>query len=346
MTRTRTTHCIGLAILALFLTACGGESNGRSTRPAVNGTCEDPGGLPSAINCVQAGFTAELVAVAPDIVTRMAFASDGRLFFSVKNGAIRVIDAGGSLLATPFATLTVLNGAEQGLLGLALSPDFDSDGHMYVLASVNDGSNKTQVIRLTDSNDDNVSDSQLVLIDNLPTAVTGDAGDILFLPDGTFLVSIGDQDVPSSAQDDGGLAGRILRYRDNNGTVEIPSNNPYGSSDPEYCRGLRDSYDLCLHAGTGGVFGTENGPNSNDELNYIQSGKNYGWPDYPEDLPGSEVGLRIQLWSDVIVPTGLCFHDGTGWGDAFKDTIFLCSYDDERVLRVYYTELPVPESDQ
>ncbi|MGE0431561.1 MAG: sorbosone dehydrogenase family protein, partial [Planctomycetota bacterium] len=89
-----------------------------------------------------------------------------------------------------------------------------------------------------------------------------------------------------------------------------------------------------LHVPTGGIYATENGTTSNDELNYLISGKNYGWPSLPMGFPGAQVGLRIRLWPDVIVPTGIVFHDGTGWGAGFADTLFLCSYGDERVFRM------------
>src|SRR5213080_3262948 len=75
----------------------------------------------------------------------LAFASDGRIFFAERNtGSIRIIDAGGSLLPTPFYTLTnTATAGERGLLGLALDPGFPSTPYMYAYQTYNDAANGT-----------------------------------------------------------------------------------------------------------------------------------------------------------------------------------------------------------
>ena len=77
----------------------------------------------------------ELVADGLSFPSNMAFAPDGRLFFAEKDtGDIRVIEDG-HLLPDPFAHIDVLSAAEQGLLGLALDPAFDTDPWVYVYYS-------------------------------------------------------------------------------------------------------------------------------------------------------------------------------------------------------------------
>src|SRR5207249_12312759 len=68
----------------------------------------------------------------------LAFASDGRIFFAERNtGNIRIIDAGGSLLPTPFYTLTnTATAGERGLLGLTLDPAFPSTPHVYAYQKI------------------------------------------------------------------------------------------------------------------------------------------------------------------------------------------------------------------
>ena len=81
------------------------------------------------------GFTETLVASGVPVPTAMAFAPDGRLFVTQQNGQLRVI-RNGTLLATPFVTLTVDANGERGLLGVAFDPDFATNQFVYVYYTV------------------------------------------------------------------------------------------------------------------------------------------------------------------------------------------------------------------
>src|SRR5262249_29370660 len=87
-----------------------------------------------------------------DFPTNLAFAPDGRMFFTEKEtGNIRVVEDG-KLLAEPFATLPVQDGGESGLLGLVLDPDFASSPYVYVYStSSGDGKNHVARIRASDT---------------------------------------------------------------------------------------------------------------------------------------------------------------------------------------------------
>jgi glucose/arabinose dehydrogenase len=133
---------------------------------------------------------------------------------------------------------------------------------------------------------------------------------------------VGDSDRADSAQEEGALSGRVLRYTAAGG---VPADNPSPGS-PEWCRGLRNTFAICVHPTTGGLFGADNGPASDDELNFLQPGKNFGWPSLPAGTPGGDVGFRITRWMDVIVPTALSWS-----GDA---ALYLTAYDDGSVRRL------------
>ena len=96
--------------------------------------------LPPAVESLADGFAAEVVTdglPGNPKAAKIALAPDGRIFFiEVDTGNVRIIDASGALLATPFVTLQVLGGGHQGLLGLALDPAFATNGFVYVQACV------------------------------------------------------------------------------------------------------------------------------------------------------------------------------------------------------------------
>ena len=77
------------------------------------------------------GFSETLVASGLSNPTTMQFAPDGRLFISEQGGRLRVVK-GGSLLPTPFVSVTVNSSGERGLLGIAFDPAFASNHFVYV----------------------------------------------------------------------------------------------------------------------------------------------------------------------------------------------------------------------
>lgn len=285
---------------------------------------------------LSAGFAAEIVMDGLATPVKIALAPDGRLFFNeLESGDTRVIRADGTLQATPFAHTDVLTAGHQGLLGLTLHPDFATNGYVYVMATT-EGSGMTvdriQVKRYRAAAGEETGQEETVIIDDLPVGSINNGGDLAFgieSPDPRLYMTIGDQNTPALSQADGSPAGRLLRF---GADGSIPGDNPL-PADPEWCRGLRNTFGIAVHPTTGTVFGVDNGPMSDDELNYLNKGKNFEWGGLPPMFPPQDVGIIIESWPDVIVPTALAWHDGTGWGTTYDNNLFMTSYDDEAIRR-------------
>ncbi len=288
---------------------------------------------PDGVEFLEAGFVIEQLHSGLDVPVKLAFLPDGRLLFNeLLNGRTRVIASDGTLLTTPFATTTVNTGGEQGLLGLAVSPTFESDGHVFVLATVPaDGPQpiRNQVIRYTATGD--TGGSPTVILDDIPAATIHNAGDLQFGPvDGKLYVSTGDAEDEDNSQTDGRLAGKILRI---NADGTVPGDNPV-PGDPEWCRGLRNTFDMAFHPVTDGLFGSENGPTFGDEINFLARDKNFGWGPVPPDLPAFKLGVRVIDWTPVIVPTGVLFLEGAGFPADFEDDLLVLEYDEAGIRRL------------
>jgi glucose/arabinose dehydrogenase len=336
-------HLLKALCLASSMTvaaACGGGGAGAPPPPPTTNP------LPAAFESLAAGFAAEVVLEPglpdPTKIAKIALAppADGRIFYlEVDTGNVRVVDPVQGLLAAPFATLNVLQGAHLGLLGLALAPDFATSGHVYVLATVPAAgaqADRSAVYRYTDVG--SVGTNRVTVVDDLPVssdlAMGGginNGGEILFDLSGRLLVSLGDVRVPANAQADAGtsLAGKVLRYDVGTLPATAAADNPFPGS-PEWCRGLRNTFGLAVHFQTGGLFGVDNGVNSDDELNFLQAGKNFEWGGNPT---GPVVGFKMRNYATEIVPTALCWHDGTAWGAAYANNLFLASYGEQTLRR-------------
>jgi aldose sugar dehydrogenase len=316
-----------LMLLTLaVLTACADDKssgNGGPSGPPPRGP------LPEAFTELDEAWDVEAIATGLSTPVKLAQAPDGRLFVNLLGGTILVIEPDPPYTQHVFATELVLNGPEQGLLGIALSPDFENNSHVFVVACVDDLGHKQQIIRYTDQG--NVGVGRTVIVDDLPVGFVSNGGALKFTLDGKLLLSIGDNADGANSQTDGVQAGRILRF---NQDGSIPLDNPfYGTVDEsEWVRGLRNSFGICVHPTAGTILSSENGPADNDKLNYISPGKNFEWGAV-NPIPGAQAGVTLRLWPSVIVPTGLTYHSGNAAPPGTKDNLFLCSYDEEVIFR-------------
>jgi glucose/arabinose dehydrogenase len=240
----------------------------------------------------------ELVAEDLAFPTNMAFAP-GRIFFTEKEtGDVRII-RDGRVLPEPFVHVSVEASAERGLLGIALDPDFERDPWAYLYYSEAGGS-ANQIIRVRAEG--NTAGEVDPLITLLP-AVTGyhNGGDMAFGPDGKLYAVTGEAHDPERAQDPNDLGGKVLRL-DPDGSV--PRRQPPGPDNPVYALGIRNSFGLCFDPVTGALWETENGPASDDEVNRIVAGGNYGWPDQLGSGGTPRFVDPVLVFPEEIVPTG------------------------------------------
>jgi glucose/arabinose dehydrogenase len=252
------------------------------------------------------------------MLTSMVFAPDGRLFFTEKNtGEIRIMTPEHKILDNPFASVDDLYASwEQGMLGLAIDPEFNINHHIYVYYSaVVDTENGSgpkvinRVLRFTDNN--NIGTNPTVIMDNIPASRGYHSGGAMaFGPDGKLYITVGDATEHIFAQDPSIVIGKILRIN-KDGT--IPQDNPYPDS-PVYTIGHRNMYGIAFDDGGAGLV-TENGDVRYDEINLITKGGNYGFPtSQPANLPperanGSSIKPLRSYW-DTIAPTQMIYYDG------------------------------------
>jgi glucose/arabinose dehydrogenase len=234
------------------------------------------------------------------------------IFFTEKaSGNIRVLN-GKRLVKEPCATVPASSAGERGTLGIALDPEFDSNGYLYVYYT-NETPLENRVTRFVVDGDQctNAED----IITGIPaTDSTRHVGGQLEIVDGMLFVSVGDgYDDPSTAQDVSGPLGKINRY---NLDGSIPDDNPFseeGDPSPAWTVGHRNPFGLAHNPETSQIYASENGPDCDDELNLIEEGRNYGWgPGYECGSAGvgEDPTKALVAWTPSIVPTDLWFYTG------------------------------------
>jgi glucose/arabinose dehydrogenase len=195
---------------------------------------------------------------------------------------------------------------EGGLLGIAVSPKYANDGYVYAYYTT-ETDNRITRFHLDDS-------PEQVLLAGIPKASNHDGGRLAFGPDGLLYATTGDAGKKELAQDGESLAGKILRL---NPDGSIPTDNP-SSISPMYSKGHRNVQGLAWDD-QGRLWASEFGQNTTDELNLIEPGKNYGWPDCEGMCDKEGMTNPALTWptSDAS-PSGLAFWKGDLYMAALK----------------------------
>lgn len=200
-------------------------------------------------------------------------------------------------------------GGEGGLLGLAVSPAFNEDAVVY-LYYTSDTDNR--VVRAAYDEASGLGEPEVVL-DGIPKAGNHNGGRIAFGPDGMLYIGTGDAAQEVLAQDTDSLAGKILRVTPEG---EPAADNPFGNH--VYSYGHRNVQGLAWEGDL--LFAAEFGPDADDEVNLIEPGGNYGWPDVT-GIAGQEDPIDpVITWEDVSVasPSGAAVAGGSLWVAALR----------------------------
>lgn len=252
------------------------------------------------------GVKVEVVADNLTIPWSIDWTPDNKIFFTERNGNLRVIEDG--VLKEPLLTIEV-GGVEGGLLGVAVDPDFEENNYIYLYYTYNEFLTTTNKIVRYVVSDDMITEDK-ILLDGIPGGPFHDGGRIKFGPDGKLYVTTGEAGNPELSQDLNSFGGKILRI---NPDGTIPDDNPWNS--PIYSIGHRNPQGIDWD-NNGNLVATEHGPSgwrgtAHDEVNVITPGTNYGWPDIIGDE--TKQGLQnpiLHTGDDTWAPSGAEFYYG------------------------------------
>jgi aldose sugar dehydrogenase len=305
----------------------------------------------------------------------MAYLPDGRLLITEKPGHLRIYADG--KLSEPVAGVPKVEYHEQGgLLDVAVDPNFADNGLVYLSYSEAAeqqpaGAREEKDPRLGEHQDldDTVLKGLAVARGKLDGNRLEDVtviwrqepkqigrghfgGRLVFAPDGKLFITSGDRQRFEPAQDMQGNLGKIVRI---NPDGSIPDDNPFVGKDGAradiWTLGHRNQLGAAIRPGTSELWVHEMGPKHGDELNLIEKGKNYGWPEVSDgkhyndaDIPDHAEQPKFRrpdyVWVPAISPAGLIFYTGDrikDWkgkailGGLSSEAIIVVSFDGNKV---------------
>ena len=203
----------------------------------------------------------------------MTNAPDGSIWFTQRHGSISRLDPVTGQLKQLHLEPEAVTQNEGGMLGLALHPNFPTTPDVYCTYNYNSGVNyKQKLVIYTYNSTTDTLVFKSKIYDDLTSAGIHN-GSRLLISNNKLFVTTGDAANQNLPQDQSSWNGKILRF---NLDGSIPSDNPISGS-PIWSWGHRNPQGLTMVGNK--LVSSEHGPSTDDEINIIEKGRNYGWPD-------------------------------------------------------------------
>lgn len=343
--------------LAWFAATIMGLGAGASAQPPAVSTSAE------RIVDVQGGKI-RLVTVASGLVHpwSLAFLPDGKTLLVAEEGRIRIV-RDGKLEPEPIYTLPAGTSKENNdtLKWLAVHPRFADNGLVYFSYPLSGERGNTLAVGRGRFDGKQLRDVQRILVADAWEQSGNVGGKLLFGPDNTLYVTVGDRDwlcctgtddnrVRMQAQDLSNHVGKTLRINDDG---SVPSDNPFvgraGARPEIYTYGHRNGYGLAFHPETGVLWQAEIGPMGGDEVNILLPGHNYGWPlvsmgrNYTGTLPSEQWYHRDGMddprmfWVPSISPSSLAFYTGDKF-PSWKGSMLVGALNGTSIQRVTFNQ--------
>jgi glucose/arabinose dehydrogenase len=281
-------------------------------------------------------------------VAFFTFLPDGRILYARRLvGQIYLFDPVSGDNHLFFQVTRLYTGPEDGLLGLAVHPDYPTSPYIYMYVSrrIANGDPHNQILRVTDSGGIGIG-PKLIWQEDVITNIAHSSGKMVFGPDKLLYFVVGDAVNSANSQDLTNLAGKTHRITDRGA---IPPSNPFpGSSIWTY--GHRNSIGLAFDPQTNFLWESENGPDCVDEVNLIVKGANYGWgplsdanmctnpPAEPfnTNQDGPRPFMPKTWFTPTVAPVGISFCNGCGLSDS-EGTLFMAEFNRLDIQRIVLT---------
>ena len=305
------------AVAAVLLASCTVEPDrgtGTAAPDATGSAAPDATGTAAPGTTGSVSGAVEIISTGLAAPWSIAFLDDIPLVSERDSGRVLELDGEGN--GREIATIAgVVARGEGGLLGIAVH-----DGYLYAYFTAS-GENRVERFELIGEPGSLSLGEAETILDGLPAAGVHNGGRIAFGPDGMLYVTAGDANDRASAQSLDALSGKILRLTPSG---DVPDDNPFAGS-PVYSYGHRNPQGIAWDA-EGTLYASEFGQNTWDELNIIEPGGNYGWPQV-EGIAGQEGFVDpVQQWrpSDAS-PSGIAIA---------ADTLYIANLRGQRLRAV------------
>lgn len=282
----------------------------------------EPGEPENVIETERHTIAVEDVVEGLEVPWALAFLPDGNVLITERSGRVRIVEDGQLRQESLVGAPEVVAEGQGGMLDLALHPDYEENGWIYLsFSKPGPGGTITSLERMRLDGYELVDREEIYTGNQFTNSRHHFGGRIAFDGDGYLYFTIGDRGSMDTAQDTTLSNGSVYRFHDDG---SIPEDNPFVGReglDEIYSYGHRNIQGMAVHPETGEIWTNEHGAQGGDEINNPQIGRNYGWPEIThgvnyddsiisEDTAKAGMEQPVLHWTPSIAPSGMDFVTG------------------------------------
>ena len=236
---------------------------------------------------------------------------DNFIWMTEREGSISRVNPVSGAITRLLTVNDVVSSGEGGMLGMVLHPDFPANPYLFVAYDYqNSGIYQEKIVRYTWNGTSLIN--QVTIIDHIVASSNHDGCRLVISPDLKLFISTGDATNQGLPQNISSVNGKILRL---NLDGSIPADNPVAGN-PYWSYGHRNPQGLVY--ANNKLYSSEHGPTTDDEINIIEKGKNYGWPDVrgfcdessEQDFCNSHVIKQpLKVWTPTAAVSGMDYYN-------------------------------------
>jgi aldose sugar dehydrogenase len=288
--------------------------------------------VPDIIESEKQKFKIDTLVQGIKIPWGMAFLPDGDILITERSGNLYRFSNG--KLSEPINSVPeVLDKGQGGLLDIIIHPEYEKNGWIYLSysAPAENGRGSNTAIMRAKLTDQKLIDKKIIYkAETDPTTNHHYGSRMGFDKEGFLYFSVGDRGTMEDAQSLSNHMGKIHRIHDDG---KIPDDNPFVDYENAvasiFSYGHRNPQGLVFHPETDELWIHEHGPKGGDEINIVEKGKNYGWPEISfginydgtiltPDTAKAGMEQPLYYWIPSIGPSGIAFSTSgkySGWID-------------------------------